>query len=491
MRSKHSDQHEAGTPPAELGERFRAAFEQAPTGMALVGLDGKWVDVNQRLCALLSYECEGLVGMTSQDVTHPDDLHADRGQARRLLAGELDAYSTEKRYVRKDGSIVRAKSTVSLVQGPSVETLYLVSGVEEVTGQGPSERAREESEARFRFLIQNSSDIIALLKPDGSVAYVSPAMERVLGRDPRDRIGHSAFELMHPEDAGRAQSLFREGVSNPGVPLSIEVRMRHGDGSWRHMEVTGTNLIAEPIVEGIVVNTRDITERRQALEELRAANEELKAFSYSVSHDLRAPLRSIEGFSRILLEDHWASLDEEGRDYLRRVRAASQHMDQLINDLLDLARVTSSELRRERVDISALARDVSDELLSGDPTREVAFSIERGLETRGDPRLLKIALENLLANAFKFTRKEESAEIEVGFDADSGAYRISDNGAGFEMGHAERLFVPFGRLHREKEFEGTGVGLATVARIVRRHGGTIWAESAPGKGAAFFFTLFM
>lgn len=489
MRSKRSKQHEVGTPRAEDGERFRAAFEQAPTGMALVSPGGEWVDVNQKLCGILGYEREGLIGMTSRDVTHPEDLHADHDHLRRLLAGELEAYSTEKRYIRKDGSIVRIKLTVSLVQGPTGETLYFVSGVEGATGHEPFERALKESESRFRYLVQNSSDIIALLRPDGSVAYVSPAMERVLGRDPQDRIGHSAFELMHPEDAERARRLFREGLSNPGVPLSIEVRMRHGDGSWRHMEVTGTNLLSEPIVEGIVVNTRDITERKRAEEELRAANEELEAFSYSVSHDLRAPLRSIDGFSRILLEDHWESLDEDGRDYLRRVRAASQRMDQLINDLLDLARVTSAELRRERVDLSALARDVSEGLLREDPAREVAFSIQEGLEAKGDSRLLKIALENLLGNAFKFTRNESRAEIEVGFDADPGAYRIRDNGAGFEMAHAEKLFVPFRRLHREKEFDGTGIGLATVARIVRRHGGKIWAEGEPSKGAVFYFTL--
>jgi PAS domain S-box-containing protein len=311
----------------------------------------------------------------------------------------------------------------------------------------------------------------------------------VLGRAPQDRIGHSAFELMHPEDAERARNLFREGLMNPGVPLSIEVRMRHGDGSWRHMEVTGTNLLSEPIIEGIVVNTRDITERKRAGEELRAANEELEAFSYSVSHDLRAPLRTVDGFSRMLLEDHRDSLDEVGRDYLRRVRAASQRMYRLIDDLLELARVTSAELRRERVYLSALAREVSEELLRGDPARQVAFSIQEGLEAEGDPRLLKIVLENLLGNAFKFTRYQSNAKIEVGFDADSGAYQVRDNGAGFEMAHAENLFVPFSRLHREEEFDGTGIGLATVARIVRRHGGTIWAEGEPGKGAVFYFRL--
>jgi PAS domain S-box-containing protein len=456
--------------------------------MALVGLGGEFLNINRKLCDILGYEPEALVGLTFQDVTHPEDLQADRDQVRRLLAGELEAYSTEKRYVRRDDSIVRARLTVSVVRGPAGEALY-VSGVEEVTGSEPFERSLKESEARFRYLVQNSSDIIALLKPDGRVAYVSPAMERVLGRAPQDRIGHSAFELMHPEDAERARQLFREGLMNPGVPLSIEVRMRHGDGSWRHMEVTGTNLLSEPIIEGIVVNTRDITERKRAEEELRAANEELKAFSYSVSHDLRAPLRSIDGFSLILLEDHQRRLDEVGRDYLRRVRAASQRMHRLIDDLLDLARVTSAELRRERVYLSALAREVSEELLRGDPAREVAFAIQKELEVEGDPRLLRIVLENLLGNAFKFTRYQSNAKIEVGFDADSGAYRVRDNGAGFEMAHAENLFVPFSRLHREEEFDGTGIGLATVARIVRRHGGTVWAEGEPGEGAVVYFTL--
>jgi signal transduction histidine kinase len=200
-------------------------------------------------------------------------------------------------------------------------------------------------------------------------------------------------------------------------------------------------------------------------------------------------LRSIGGFSLILLEDHQESLDEVGRDYLRRVRAASQRMHRLIDDLLDLARVTSAELRRERVYLSKLAREVSEELLRGDPAREVAFSIQKELEVEGDPRLLRIVLENLLGNAFKFTRYQSNAKIKVGFDADSGAYRVRDNGAGFEMAHAENLFVPFSRLHREEEFDGTGIGLATVARIVRRHGGTVWAEGEPGEGAVVYFTL--
>ena len=488
MGSKSSERRDELTLQAEAEEPFRAAFEQSPVGMTLVGLNGEWLAVNQKFCEILGYEREELLTLTFRDIIHPEDLEADLDQAHRLLSGESEAYSTEKRYVRKDGSIVHAKLVVSLVQELTREPRYF-SIIEETTKRLHVESAVKDSEARFRYLVQNSSDIIALLRPDGVVTYVSPAMERVLGRDPQDRVDHSAFELMHPEDAEKARNLFREGLLNPGVPLSIEVRMRHGDGSWRHMEVTGTNLLSEPIVEGIVVNTRDITERKLAVAELRAVNEELEAFSYSVSHDLRAPLRSIDGFSQILLEDYWERLDDSGRDYLQRVRASTQRMYRLIDDLLNLARVTNAEFRRERIDLSALAQEVSEELQRGDPERDVAFSIQKGLKADGDPRLLRIVLENLLGNAMKFTRNESTAKIEIGFDTDSGAYRVRDNGTGFNMAYAEKLFAPFSRLHREEEFEGTGVGLATVARIVRRHGGMIWAEGELGEGATFYLTL--
>jgi signal transduction histidine kinase len=231
---------------------------------------------------------------------------------------------------------------------------------------------------------------------------------------------------------------------------------------------------------------RDLEETNR---ELEGANRELEAFSYSVSHDLRAPLRSIEGFSQILLEDHARGLDEEARGYLGRVRAASRRMALLIDDLLDLSRVTRSALRRQPVDLSAVAREVAAELQRSRPEREVRFVITDGLTANGDPRLLKIALENLLANAFKFTEKQPRATVEFGVAGDRPAYYVRDNGVGFDMAYADKLFGAFQRLHGAEDFEGTGIGLATVQRIVARHGGTVWAEGEVGKGATFFFTL--
>lgn len=234
-----------------------------------------------------------------------------------------------------------------------------------------------------------------------------------------------------------------------------------------------------------------VDEQRALVRRLEAANQELEAFSYSVSHDLRAPLRSIDGFSQALLEDYPDRLDPRGVDYLQRLRAGSQRMGVLIDDLLRLSRVTRAEMRREVIDLTATAEAIAAALRHTAPERGATFHIQPGLKTVGDPRLLRVALENLLGNAWKFTAKRAAATIEFGATERNGAdaFFVRDNGAGFDMAYAEKLFTPFQRLHGTTEFEGTGIGLATVQRIMARHGGQIWAEAAPDRGATFYFTL--
>ena len=249
------------------------------------------------------------------------------------------------------------------------------------------------------------------------------------------------------------------------------------------------------LVRSRVRAQRASRELEDANRELESTNRELESFSYSVSHDLRAPLRSIDGFSQILLEDYADDLDDEGKGYLGRVRGASQRMGHLIDDLLGLSRVTRGAMRRERVDLSSLSREVAEALRDSRPERAVEFLIEEGLDVQGDARLVRVALENLLGNAFKFTGKEPEAKIEFGQDPELTArgrvpvYYVRDNGAGFDMAYAGKLFGPFQRLHGQEEFDGTGIGLATVQRVVHRHGGRIWAEGEVGEGATFYFTL--
>jgi light-regulated signal transduction histidine kinase (bacteriophytochrome) len=230
---------------------------------------------------------------------------------------------------------------------------------------------------------------------------------------------------------------------------------------------------------------------RRAKEAADIANRELEAFSYSVSHDLRAPLQSIDGFSLALLEDYQNLLDERGNDYLHRVRNATQRMANLIDDLLKLSRLTRGELNLANVDLTALARAVAAELQKSQPQRQASIRIAEGLTATGDPNLLKVVLDNLLGNAWKFTGKKEKTTIEFGVAEVEGraAYFVQDNGSGFDMNFADKLFVTFQRLHLEREFPGTGIGLSLVQRIVRRHGGEVWAEGQVGRGATFYFTL--
>lgn len=285
-----------------------------------------------------------------------------------------------------------------------------------------------------------------------------------------------------------------------------------GEERWFHSRLT--RFFAEgdegaPAEARVVYASEDVTTRRQAEEEIRAlnatleqrieqrtalleaANQELEAFAYSVSHDLRAPLRALDGFSAALLEDYGAEFDGQARHYLVRIKEASQRMGQLISDLLSLSRVTRAEFSRTPVNLSAIAAEIAADLQQSDPARQVEFNIQPGLLTVGDARLLRIALDNLLNNAYKFTAGREPGRIEFGAQNGEGeaVYYVRDNGVGFEMEYADKLFAPFQRLHALQEFSGTGIGLVTVKRIITRHGGQIWPDSAPDQGAVFYFTL--
>ncbi|MDQ3269850.1 MAG: CHASE domain-containing protein [Pseudomonadota bacterium] len=367
------------------------------------------------------------------------------------------------------------------------------------------------SEMRFRTAMENSPIGKALLDSQGVIVESNGAFGKIVGRPPETLVG-TRFESLF-EDADSSQEVAHAGSGETTDPQGVHrtTRRLHRLGDMpRHAQLTYAPLpgnIGQDIVG--LVQVEDVTERLRAQAQVNAlnrtlearvaartrdlirANEELETFAYSVSHDLRAPLRAIDGFSRILVERHSQSLDEVGRDYLGRVRKAAARMGELIDALLKMSRLTRGALKRERVDLSRMAAEVMEDLRAAEPDRRVQVHIQPGLEAEGDVVLLRNLLQNLLGNAWKFTRGREDARIEFGSAPVDGEceFYIRDNGAGFSQEYVDKLFRPFQRLHDQEDFAGNGIGLASVKRIVERHGGTIRALGTEGEGATFFFTL--
>jgi PAS domain S-box-containing protein len=346
-------------------------------------------------------------------------------------------------------------------------------------------------------LIDNTTAVMYMRDLDGRYMVVNREYERLFHMDREAIVGLTDHDLFPPEIADEFRANDRQAAQSGG-PVQVEEVAPGDDGLRTYITVKFPLLDSAGRAYAVGGISTDITDRKRAEEqvlhrtaELEASTKELDAFAYSVSHDLRAPLRALHGFSQILLEDYESRLDDDGRQYLQRIQANVAHMGQLIDDLLRLSHVTRTDLNRERTDIGALAGEIIARLREADPQRHVEVTIADDLVATCDSQLMRVALDNLLSNAWKFTSKREHAIIDVGAVCDHGTemFFVRDNGAGFDMRYASKLFDPFQRLHTMDEFEGTGIGLAIVNRIVTRHGGQIWAESEPGNGATFFFAF--
>jgi len=491
----------------ESEKRLRATFDNAAVGILEVDADYNFIAANDRACRILGHECSDLLKTNVQDLTFPEDRARSDEMNAKLRSGELGSFTYEKRYVRGDGSPVWVQITASAIRDDNGRFERAIAVVEDVTERRESAEALRESEERFRTLYESLPIGIVQIDPnDLRFTLFNEAAAAGLGLT-MDEMAHARlpdFELLHDE------ALIRSNVLRflAGERIEFETRLRTKTGEIRDVLVRGQSMYSREGPKALAI-WMDITARKRAEDEIRqlnaeleqrvrdrtaeleATNKELEAFSYSVSHDLRAPLRAIDGFSTALLRHYPQVLDDRGKDYLNRVRAAAQRMAQLIDDILGLSRAGRVEMRVERVDLTEMAADIVADLRKTQPKRRVEVTIEPGMVVTADPHLLRIALDNLLGNAWKFTANRDAARIEVGAIEQNGerVYFVRDNGAGFDATYADKLFSPFQRLHSDVEFPGTGIGLALVRRILRRHGGTIWAEGAVDEGAVFYFTV--
>jgi PAS domain S-box-containing protein len=494
------------------------AFDLAVVGMALAAPDSTLLQANASFCDLLGYTREELLALPAGAIVHPDDRQDEAARHARVLAGVGTSERALVSLLHRNGEAVRVEATRSLVPQERGRPARLLLQVRETGAAHAAQSALREAQARLESasqrvreqaqLLEHSREAIVVHDLDHTIRHWNAGAQSVFGFRAEEAIGQTFATLMGPA-AALPVAAFRqlldhgewmgqvECADSQGHILVVErhcMLLRDARGQAASVLAIHTDITERRRAEKEIVLLNNLLEQRirKRTAELEESNEDLRDFAYSLAHDLRAPLASIDGFSAQLEVRLAPVLDRDTRHYLTRVRAGVKLMSDLTDALLALADLSNTPLLHQGVDMSAVARAIAERLREQDPDRHSEFVIEETPPAQGDVRLLANMMENLLGNAWKFTSKMERAQIVFGGQAwpnGSYLYHVKDNGAGFDPAYAYKLFGPFQRLHTADEFEGTGIGLAMVRKIVSRHGGRVWAESMPGEGASFYFSL--
>ncbi len=490
-------------------ELLRQIFESAPIGIALADpRDYHFTMVNPAFCSMLGYSAQELLHGSCPVISYPEDLEAEKPYAERLLAGDISEYQIVKRYIRKDQQIIWGNLTARVIRNHAGEILYILGIVDDITERKQWEEALAQRTEELESLINLMPDYIYVIERETMrILLCNEAFVKGVGLGDRQQVqGKTIFECFPEKDAlyfrQQNQQVFE---SQQTLHIQETVGLTDGPHHFETYKIPLRRLNGE--IYALLGLSRDYTElievqhaltKRTA--QLEASNRELDSFSYSVSHDLRAPLRHISGFVNALisrLEQNHSLNDPKIAHYLQVIQDSSSKMGQLIDGLLTLSRVGRRQMAALPVDLNALVQSVltqlpegtvSTDMLAEDSSHSIEFVLGELPTVVGDATLLQQVFANLIENAIKFSRGRCPARIEVGALAD-GTIFVRDNGVGFQMEYADQLFGAFQRLHSQSEFEGTGIGLAIVQRIIHRHGGMVWAESEPGNGAIFYFKL--
>jgi PAS domain S-box-containing protein len=496
----------------ELAHQFRnKVMESAVFGLGVLDLAGRFTLANEHFGKIMGYVPEELLGKPYSLLLSPENDAAVRPLFLSVIQEKRRLADREIEVMRKDGSAATVLFSWSPLLAQN-EVTGVVGTVLDITELKKLEKALRESEQRLRLIIETTLDGVITIDADGMITGWNTQAEKIFGWPAREVLGRRLSETIIPpgyrEAHERGLKHFRATGEGPVLNRRIELSALNRDGREFPVELAITPIRSGPEIS-FSAFVRDITDRKRAEAEIRelnatleervrdrtvqleAANKELEAFSYSVSHDLRAPLRHIDGYVQLLQEEHAPALDAAARRYLGKVASSVQQMGRLIDDLLAFSRMGRAEICRSEVNMRELAEDALREMAGDTAGRNIEWDIKPLPAARGDPALLRQVWVNLFSNAVKYTRPRDPAKISVGGVKKDGEWEfcVRDNGVGFDMRYADKIFGVFERLHNAEEFEGTGIGLANVRRTILRHGGRTWAEGRVGEGAAVYFTL--